>query len=145
MTCQRYRKAMILSAITAMAALPALAQAAEIEVFTQRPLPASSVRVPGHTVVVHDLSEPQRLQDQLPSFAGTPQEAARQAQQWAERHAQDFAKRLQVAYQGHTKAMEYQITKLPAITFESGRYVVYGTTDLRRALQDYQQFLKTTQ
>lgn len=46
------------------------------------------------------------------------------------------------AYQGVIKATQYGLNRYPAIVFDQGKAVVYGVTDLQKALAQYQHWKK---
>ena len=100
------------------------------------------VQLPGIEVVVYDLDEVTRFKNQAKTFRGEDAEA--QARRFIESPAFDaYQNELKRVYTPIMKMVEYQLMKVPAVVFEEGRYVVYGTTDVRQALQDYRNFLAT--
>ena len=113
-----------------------------IEVFVDQPLMAPSI--PNAVVVVFDLSRVALLEEDTPDFPPDPVLAQAQAQAWLEssagkRHLMD----LKVAYAGHKKMVHYGLQKIPAIVFNAGKFVVYGTTDIAQAVSDYDHYLRT--
>jgi len=110
------------------------AQAVTIEVFTHHP--KSVAQVSGHRVVVHDLSAPDKFQS--PTFSASPARAEKEALAWLKSSAgQRHINNMKAAHQGQVKAIKYGLKKTPAVVFEGGQYVVYGTTNVRQALGDY--------
>ena len=111
------------------------ANAAEltIEVFTQSYIEPTFVS--GHKVAYYSMDAPDRLNKALPHFGTDALMSEQKARQWLQANGQAFVARLQEAQQGRLKALEYQITKLPAIVFNRGTQVVYGTTDVLSALR----------
>lgn len=110
-----------------------------IEVFVDQPLIAPSI--PNAVVVVFDLSRVALLEDDTPDFPPDPMLAQTQAQAWLEssagkRHLMD----LKAAYVGHEKMVNYGLQKIPAIVFNDGKFVVYGTTDIPQAVSDYDHY-----
>lgn len=114
--------------------LSAGAHAVTIEVFTHHP--KSVAQVSGHRVVVHDLSAPDKFQS--PTFSASPARAEKEALAWLKSSAgQRHINNMKAAHQGQVKAIKYGLKKTPAVVFEGGQYVVYGTTNVRQALNDY--------
>lgn len=90
----------------------------------------------GIDVQVYDLSAPIDVEAEL--AAGLPAEREAAAQVARSRLADpQFQARLRSAYQGHLRALQFQITRYPAVLFEDGRAVIYGVTDLPEALTAY--------
>ena len=117
-----------------------------IEVFTQAP--AKMPAIPSTRIIHYDLSEAERVQDQLPrvSLKNEREARARQAAiqadlaEWLQSpQGRMYQERVRAAYAGHMKAMEYQLEKAPAVVFDGGSHVVYGTTNVKRALLLYRQ------
>lgn len=111
-----------------------------IEVFTQRPAPLE--RLPGFELVHYDLSEPERIRQSAPRLPADEKIALAQATAFfASDAGKTYMSAMREAYRGQQKLRQYQLTKLPAIVFEDGRYVIYGSTDLVQSLALYQQYL----
>lgn len=139
---KRYPINSLLSALLALLLAPAvcLAQSVtQIEVFSKGALDLP--RLPYTEITHYDLTEPDQVKRQLPKLSAKDEHtAATQARQWIESPAgQAFTERMRSAYDGHIKAMHYALEKTPAIVFEQGAYVVYGSTNIRRALLLYRQ------
>lgn len=122
--------------------VPALVTAqgvTQIEVFTEGALEIP--RLPYTRIEHYDLTQPDQVQRELPALrAKDERSATTEARRWIESSAgQAFAKRMRSAYDGHVKAMHYGLEKTPAIVFDRGKYVVYGSTNIRRALLLYRQ------
>ena len=101
------------------------------------------IRLLDATIRVHNLNAPNEINRQLPRFAGTPVQAEKVAGNWVQSdEGKAFTEALRVAYDGHMLARKYKIQKAPAIVFDSGKYVVYGSTDIRHALLLYRQASK---
>ncbi len=110
------------------------ASALTIEVFTHNP--KSVAQVSGHKLIVHDLSAPEKLK--TPTFSASPKRAEKEALAWLKSSAgQRHVSALRDAHSGQIKAIKYGLKKIPAVVFESGKYAVYGTTNVRSALKDY--------
>ena len=116
-----------------------------IEVFTVGPTQVDALA--GVDVIHYDLSAPARVKKQLaPKLPADEKIALVQAKAFfetAEGKAYKIAMR--DAYRGRQKMMQYQLSKLPAIVFESGTYVIYGTTDVAQAMRLYRQHIQDKQ
>ncbi|WP_434114207.1 DUF1525 domain-containing protein [Methylocaldum sp. GT1TLB] len=66
------------------------------------------------------------------------------ARQRLEGQGSGLAAPLQAAYEGHARALSYGLTRYPAIVFDRGRAVVYGTADLGEALRYYRTWKEGT-
>ena len=127
-------RALFKTLVIASSLLAGTAQAITIEVFTHHP--SKVKQISGHQVRTHDLSAPDKVKG--PRFSANATQAEKEAKAWlhsaaGQRHIQE----LRDAHKGHTQAIKYQLKKVPAVVFEGGKYVVYGTIDVRQALQDY--------
>jgi Protein of unknown function (DUF1525). len=101
------------------------------------------IRLPEATIRLHNLNAPNEINRQLPRFSGTPVQAEEAAGNWVQSdEGKAFTEALRVAYDGHMLARKYQLQKAPAIVFDRGKYVVYGSTDIRHALLLYRQASK---
>ncbi len=112
-----------------------------VEVFWDSNLdePIVIPRLPGVQLVDYDLSAPERVNEQfLPQLPGNPDEALRLMKRFM---ASDEGKAYQVAvrdaHQGQAKVASYQLTKVPAVVFEQGKYVIYGNADIVQAIGLY--------
>jgi integrating conjugative element protein (TIGR03757 family) len=110
-----------------------------IEVFSEGPLELP--RLPYTDITHYDLTAPQQVKRQLPRLTATDEQtAAAQAKRWIHSPAgQAFSEQMRSAYDGHVKAMHYRLEKTPVIVFDEGEYIVYGSTNIRRALLLYRQ------
>lgn len=114
----------------------------KIEIFADGPLVPAAVA--NTDVSVFDLSLPSRLDEGTPEFPADPTIAQAQAQAWlASPAGQQHVKALKAAYAGQQKLMAYGIQKIPAIVFDGGRFVIYGTLDLKLAVRDYDDYRST--
>lgn len=122
----------------------ALAQP-RIEVFTQNL--ASINTVPEFDIIHYDLSEPDRIKKQLaPVLPANESIALDRAKVFLKSEAgKQYMKAMRDAYRGRQKMLQYQLAKLPAIVFEEGRYVIYGSTDVVQALTLYQHYIQDRQ
>jgi len=86
------------------------------------------------------LDAAQQIETELSAnLPADPQRAAELVQQQLQQGGQALQQRLREAYQGITDAWSMGITTLPAIVVEQ-RYVVYGETDLDKALARIAQY-----
>jgi len=110
-----------------------------IEVFTDAPLLIQSLPDSPVDVIHYDFSEMERLQaTALPKLSSDSAESMRVAKaffQSAEGEA--FKRDMLVAAQAYQKLYHYQLKKVPAVVFDQGKYVVYGTTDIATAREAY--------
>lgn len=97
-------------------------------------------RLPAATIRLFNLNAPTEINRQLPRFTGAQAQAEKAAGDWVtSSEGKVFTEALRSAYDGHMLARKYKLQKAPAIVFDSGKYVVYGTTDIRHALLLYRQ------
>jgi|GEM_PF-2462193 len=113
-----------------------------IEVFVDQPLVAPLV--PGATITVFDMARASLLQKTIPKFSKDPALGQSQASAWlVSPDGKAHIAQLKDAYVSHQKMMVYGIEKIPAIVFEQGKFVIYGITDVRQAVAEYDQFIRT--
>jgi integrating conjugative element protein (TIGR03757 family) len=129
-----------------MTSLATAAEHIRIEVFTDTDhFPVAGLQsIQGVELIIQDLARPKRLERQLSLDLPKPEaEALPVARQRLEGHWEKLAGEFMAAYQSHTAAMKYWITRYPAMVFDGGRAVVYGVIDLREGLSRYQRWLST--
>lgn len=115
-----------------------------IEVFSDRPV--SVANIPGATVTVYDLSRAVSLESELPALPSDPVLAKQKAKDWIQSEAgQAHLSRVKSAYRGHEQMIVYGVQKIPAVVFEKGKYVVYGTLDVALAVRDFDDYMKHLQ
>ncbi|PUA30392.1 MAG: integrating conjugative element protein [Cellvibrio sp. 79] len=109
----------------------------QIEVFTDTPTALGNVS--GIEVIHYDLSIPERIKEKyLPALPGDIDRAKKIMKTYlASVQGMEFQKAIREAYRGHEKMVQYQLEKIPAVVFNQGQYVVYGITDIQRALALY--------
>lgn len=112
---------------------------AVIEVFVDQAINVPTI--PNVSVVVFDLSRVAELKKKLPRFPPDQSLAMTEAKSWmASPAGKMYAANLQAAYAGREIMMKYGIQKIPAVAFDRGQFVVYGTTDILQAIADYDHF-----
>ena len=99
---------------------------------------------PQSEVTVFDLSAPEKLKrSMLPTFAADPEQAEKSARAFlASSAGKSFQQQLIQSYTVQIRLSKYQLAKIPAVVFENGTYVIYGTTDLALAMERYQNFIR---
>jgi len=111
--------------------------AAEIWVMTDSQHPVTG-NASAHRIIQLDAA--QQVEAELSAnLPADPQQAAALVQQRLNQGGTSLQQRLREAYQGITDAWSMGITTLPAIVVEQ-RYVVYGETDLDKALARIAQY-----
>ena len=123
---------------------PLWAETLTVEAFTDSgQLPIHVLQKPGLTVTLYDLSAPKHIEQELSAGLSTnPEAAAKVASQFIQANQETLAQRLMMAYQSHTKAMDYGLTHYPALVF-NGQAIIYGVTDVLDGLNRYQTWLET--
>lgn len=116
-----------------------------IEVFNHGPLVVAAI--PNTHISVINLREADDINEQAPLFTFDPKNPDGQAQ--AQQQVIDWAKspagkahreRLHQSWRAVEHLYNCGIEKVPAIAFEHCAYVIYGTTDIVRAIRDFQSF-----
>lgn len=125
-------------------ATPVFAQE-RIEVFTEASTQVDTLA--GVDVIHYDLSAPARVKKQLaPKLPADEKVALAQAKAFFETaEGKSYKIAMRDAYRGKQKMMQYQLSKLPAVVFEGGTYVIYGTTDVAQAVRLYRQHIQDKQ
>jgi len=112
-----------------------------VEVFTEMPAVKVTSISNQFNVTYFDLDQPNRTAKKFPRFANNETTAKGQFDKWrATTEGQRAVNSMKSSYAPYLKAAQYELTQLPAIVFEKGRYVVYGTYDIKQALNDYIRF-----
>lgn len=137
---QRHRlrcRPTLASCMLAMAAAAmAHAAAADVRVFTDR---HHAVEAPSGVYVV-ELDAPARIEAELAAnLPADPAQAAAIVRQRLQDGGTPLQRRLANAYQGLTDALSLGVTKIPAVVVDR-RYVVYGETDVPRALARIEEY-----
>jgi integrating conjugative element protein (TIGR03757 family) len=131
------RSAITLLALSALAATKILA--ADVRVFTDRLHP---VDAPADVRVV-ELDAAARVESALAAdLPSDPAEAAAVVQQRLSDGGDALQHRLADAYQDVTDAWSLGVAKIPAVVVDR-RYVVYGETDVARALARIEAYRRT--
>lgn len=106
------------------------ARAAEVWVITDSQHPVQTP--PGATLI--ELDQAARIEAELKAqLPSEPGRAAAIVQQRLKEGGTDLQRRIARAYQGVTDAWSLSVTTIPAVVVDQ-RYVVYGDTDVERAL-----------
>jgi integrating conjugative element protein (TIGR03757 family) len=112
-----------------------------IEVFVDQPV--IMPMIPNADITIFDISRAELLQKNTPKFSPDLATAKSQATTWlASSEGKAHIAQLKEAYIAHQKMMAYGIQKIPAIVFERGNFVIYGSTDIKQAVVDYDQFIR---
>jgi len=115
------------------------AEAADVRVFTDR---HHAVEAPAGIHVV-ELDAPARIEAELAAnLPADPAQAAAIVRQRLQDGGTPLQRRLADAYQGVTDAWSLGVTKVPAVVVDR-RYVVYGETDVSRALARIEEYRRT--
>jgi len=86
----------------------------------------------------YDLSAPDQFKKKLSKgLSSDPTIAQRQAKERIEALGGELQSHLITAYEGSLKAMQYKINKLPAVVFNNGQQVIYGESDVNKAINIY--------
>jgi len=135
---------LLFTALYLVVNLPLWAETLTVEAFTDSgQLPIPVLQKPGLTVTLYDLSAPKHIEQELSAGLPTnPEAAAKVASQFIQANQDNLAQRLMMAYQSHTKAMDYGLTHYPALVF-NGQAIIYGVTDVLDGLNRYQIWLET--
>lgn len=89
-------------------------------------------------VTVYDLSAPERFEKALSEgLSSDPAEAERQAKERIVKRGHVIQQELMQAYEGSLKAMQYNVEKVPAVVFNAGQYIIYGVSDIDKAIKLY--------
>lgn len=127
-----------------MWAVSAAAESTLIEVFADGP--ADIPRVPNATVIAYDVDIDARAERIRPRFdASSVEEAQAMAYAWRNSQAfNEYAEQMLDLYAPLERLTQLQLTRVPAVVFNES-FVVYGTTDVGRAIDDYLNFTKQEQ
>jgi integrating conjugative element protein (TIGR03757 family) len=121
-------------------AFAATASAAEIWVITDREHP---IQITAGTRLI-ELDAAGRIEAELSSkLPSDPAQASVIVQQRLKRGGTELQGRFAKAYQGVIDAWSLGITKIPAVVVDR-RYVIYGETDVARALARVEDYRKST-
>ena len=89
-------------------------------------------------LTTYDLSAPDRFNEKLSKgLSSDPLIAQKQAKERILAQGSEIQSQLISAYEGSLKAMQYEITKLPAVVFNNGQQVIYGESDVNKAIKIY--------
>lgn len=87
--------------------------------------------------VIYDLSGPERFEKELSrGISGSIDQVKRKVLKKVQGlPASYMEEHVMTPYKGLLKAMEYELTKLPAIVFNNGESVIYGVRNINKAVQ----------
>ena len=112
----------------------------KIEVFVEHPLVVAGI--PNTDITVFDLSRKDAVKASAPKFSPNATDAQELAKAWLNSpEGKSYIVNLRAAYTGHTKMISYGVLKIPAIVFDGGKFVIYGTTDIQQAVMDYDNYV----
>jgi len=121
------------------AASPAASMPSSMEVFTNARHPISGTASTSVPTKIYDLDAPGRLEDELSTdLPPDPKQAKALALKRLNALGAELAGMVDQAYEGVIKAMNYELTKIPAVVFDGGTGVVYGISDINEAIKRYQ-------
>lgn len=128
----------VLAMLLSPAALSSDQPPSSIEVFTTSDEPAIGNQA--ESVVIYEVDGLDKLSESLSENLPNDAEAAKEiALQRIARLGDELRWTVEHAIEGITRAKNYDLKKLPAVVFDEGESVVYGVTDVNRALAIYQQ------
>lgn len=132
----RRRSAIASYALVMALTMMAHAAAADVRVFTDR---HHAIEAPAGVYVV-ELDAPAHIEEELAAnLPADPAQAAAIVRQRLQDGGAPLQRRLADAYQGVTDAWSLGVTKIPAVVVDR-RYVVYGETDVSRALARIEEY-----
>tara|TARA_R110000850_G_scaffold145408_4_gene267490 strand:+ start:9172 stop:9600 length:429 start_codon:yes stop_codon:yes gene_type:complete len=113
-------------------------ESVQVEVFYRSTMhSAPSSRLAGAKITLWNLDEPKLVKRHKPNITGTEKDVRAQVSDWlASDQGKAHIAAARESYRGFGQAMRYRIEKVPAIVL-NGRQVVYGTTNVRKALMIY--------
>ncbi len=124
-----------------------IAENSIIEVITSDAYPVTGIAAlqkKGITVKLYNFDDGPRMVKQLEANLPRGEKAATKAMALRLKKIGDaaLARMFSDAFQAISIGTERGLTQYPAVIFENGRSVVYGVTDLPRAMTLYQQWVK---
>nr|WP_049722441.1 DUF1525 domain-containing protein [Gilvimarinus polysaccharolyticus] len=110
----------------------------QVEVFYRSSMHSVPIsRLSGAQITLWNLDEPKLIKRQKPSITGTEKDVREKVSDWlASDQGKDHISAARESYRGFGQAIRYRIEKVPAIVLD-GKQVVYGTTNVRKALMIY--------
>ncbi len=113
-----------------------------IDVFTDGAITAPEI--PRTQIRLWNLAKPDELNATTPRYPPNPEMAQVQAKAWlASAEGKAFLLKMREAQKGLEVMYQCGVSRIPAIAFDNCRFVVYGTTDIAAAVQDYDQYRET--
>lgn len=137
-----FMKALVLL-VVALSTIKASAETV-IDVFSYTKI--SIVSIPGTQITLHDLSRTAAIESTAPEFPYDPSNPAPTVlatKTWMQSEAgQQWHKEMRDSFKPIEKMYQCGISKVPAIAFNKCRYVIYGLTDIKQAVQEYDDFIR---
>ena len=116
----------------------------QVDIFTDNAHPIQTPRSWQGQVPIQyfTLDAPMMLEEELSQGLPPDQSLAEQMarQRLATLQSSELQRRIQTAYAGLLKVLDYQLDRYPAVVFDQGQSVVYGVTDLAQALHRYRRW-----
>lgn len=116
-------------------------QQVTLEIFSDHDIPIPTIR--DVTIIAHNMNAIARVQAEMaPQFKGnTVEDARKKAEAWIRSPAyQDYAVHRDRIFLPLRRIAQFQIAKIPAVLINE-KYIIYGTSDPRTALDDYHRYL----
>lgn len=118
-----------------------------VEIVSDHPVLGIPDKLP-FKLVLHDLSEFERLKEELPVFNGNPNDrefirkSKESFEQWFNSvEGKQWVEAVKKSQSGRLAIANYELEKIPAIIFDDGRFVIYGITDIGQAIHDYDNYV----
>jgi integrating conjugative element protein (TIGR03757 family) len=113
-------------------------ESVQVEVFYRSSMhSAPGGRLPGAQITLWNLDEPKLVKRHKPTITGTEQDVRAKVSDWlSSDQGKAHITAARESYRGFGQAKRYRIKKVPAIVLD-GKQVVYGTTNVRKALMIY--------
>lgn len=113
-------------------------ESVQVEVFYRSSMHSvPNTRLPGAQITLWNLDEPKLIKRHKPTITGTEKNVRARVSDWlSSDQGKAHIAAARESYRGFGQAMRYRIKKVPAIVLD-GKQVVYGTTNVSKALMIY--------